>query len=526
MDTLSDAAPRLHTAADEKVSIRPGVSILTLLQHVNYKPWFAMAEFVDNALQSYLTVRSQLQKLEGSRPLMVTIEIDPLDRGRLTIRDNAGGIRASEYARAFRPAQLPPDRSGLSEFGMGMKSASCWFAQRWTVRSSALGEPVERTVSFDIDRIVRDDIEELGVRSRPAPEGVHYTEIVLSDLHRPLHGRTISKIKEHLASIYRIFIRDGVLELRFDQEALSYDEPAVLVAPYFRDPTGEAKRWHKTLDLDFGLGLRASGFAALRAVGSTSGAGFALFRRNRLIQGSREEGYRPEYIFGKSNSFTYQRLFGELHLYGFEVSHTKDGFRWDDHEETVLELLKAQLNEEPLPLLSQAEGHRSRIRPEEVQTGAELAAERTAGVLAREAPAVLEHQLSADPGQTEPDPTLPPAATASRRSIDVVLNGRRWHIDLELSNDPGVGDWVSLADRPITVGSGDDGTRSVGIRLALTHPFMERFSGSEPSQIEPLLRLASALVLAEITAREGGVRYAGRIRHYVNELLRDALSKP
>ena len=37
------------------------------------------------------------------------------------------------------PAAIPPDRSGLSEFGMGMKSAACWFAPRWSVRTKALG---------------------------------------------------------------------------------------------------------------------------------------------------------------------------------------------------------------------------------------------------------------------------------------------------------------------------------------------------------------------------------------------------
>ena len=37
----------------EAVSIRPGVRVLSVLRHLNYKPWFALAEFVDNALQSY-----------------------------------------------------------------------------------------------------------------------------------------------------------------------------------------------------------------------------------------------------------------------------------------------------------------------------------------------------------------------------------------------------------------------------------------------------------------------------------------
>src|SRR5262249_15434240 len=158
--------------------------------------------------------------------------------------DNAAGIHEADYARAFRPAALPPDRSGLSEFGMGMKSAACWFARQWTVRTSAIGEAVERTISFDIDTIVRDVREELPVLIRPAPVNAHFTEIVLSDLHRPLQGRTVTKIKEHLASIYRIFLREGVLQLRFRNDPLSYEEPEVLTAPYFKEPKGEIKRWY------------------------------------------------------------------------------------------------------------------------------------------------------------------------------------------------------------------------------------------------------------------------------------------
>ena len=34
----------------------------------------------------------------------------------------------------------------VSEFGMGMKTAACWFTNTWNVRSKALGEPVERLI--------------------------------------------------------------------------------------------------------------------------------------------------------------------------------------------------------------------------------------------------------------------------------------------------------------------------------------------------------------------------------------------
>ena len=36
------------------VNISPDVSILSVLRHLNYKPWYAMAEFVDNSIDSFL----------------------------------------------------------------------------------------------------------------------------------------------------------------------------------------------------------------------------------------------------------------------------------------------------------------------------------------------------------------------------------------------------------------------------------------------------------------------------------------
>jgi hypothetical protein len=512
----------------ESVNIRPGVSILSVLRHLNYKPWFAMAEFVDNSLQSFLSHADTLKRIEGDAfKLKVNIERDPADETRISIRDNAAGIHESEYPRAFRPAAIPPDRSGLSEFGMGMKSAACWFAPRWTVRTSALGEPREKTVTFDIGTIVRDDLEELQVQVRDATAQTHFTEIVLQDLYNPPQGRTLNKIKEHLASIFRIFIRKGILELRFGDEVLSDTEPRVLVGPFYKRPSEPAKTWRKEIDFDFGLGLRARGFAAIRETASTSSAGFALFRRERLIQGSADEGYRPEFVFGKPNSYRFQRIFGELHLDGFEISHTKDGFKWNEHEEVFLELLKDELNKEPLPLLEQAEEHRVRANPKDIKRGAEMASERTAEVIRSEVPPVLERQVVAPPDTTSPPEVLPKTTTASTRTIDVELQRHKWRIVLELSTDPSVGDWITVSDRATREKTGSkDAIREVSVRFSLAHPFMERFGGTEQAQIEPLLRVAAAIGLAEVAARDSGVKMAGTMRRNINELLRNALSKP
>ena len=138
------------------VNIRPGVTILSVLKHLNYKSYYALAEFVDNAIDSYLKNENDLKKIDGDDfKLRIEIEFDNNNK-RIIIKDNAAGIHSSDYQRAFRTAELPPDNTRLSEFGMGMKSAACWFSNKWQVKTTSLDEKIERTVTFDISRIVED----------------------------------------------------------------------------------------------------------------------------------------------------------------------------------------------------------------------------------------------------------------------------------------------------------------------------------------------------------------------------------
>ena len=511
----------------ESVSIRPGVRVLSVLRHLNYKPWFALAEFVDNALQSYLDYRRELRKVAGKDyRLKVFIKIDSHEGGRITVRDNAAGIHKGDYARAFRAAEVPPDSTGLSEFGMGMKSAACWFAPLWTVRTKALGESEEKTVGFDIKKILRDSLEELDVQGRKTERDKHYTEIILSRLYSkaPL-GRTLGKIREHLASIYRMFTRDGTLELHLNGDRLTYDVPKILRVPYHKNTTGKPVLWRKDISFTVGSIRRVAGFAALRETGSTSEAGFALFRRRRLIQGSADEGYRPEYIFGQPNTYAYQRLFGELELTGFNVSHTKDGFRWGEDEEPFLAKLKQRIAAAPVPLLDQAQNYRAKPSRQLSKASATSITERTADAIQGHVPKVLGQLERAGPSGGVAR-ALVSRETLARRTLAFRHDGVNWEIVLELSNDPAVGDWVELGEKGVTDrGKGDARLRQLQIRFAVDHPFTSAFAGANAEQLEPQLRIAAAIALAEVVARESGVKGAGTFRRNVNDLLRNALSK-
>ena len=72
-----------NVAKIDHVNIRPGVSVLTVLAHLNYRPWFALAEFVDNSIQSFLTNREKLRDVNQTK-LRVTIDINTAG-GALTI---------------------------------------------------------------------------------------------------------------------------------------------------------------------------------------------------------------------------------------------------------------------------------------------------------------------------------------------------------------------------------------------------------------------------------------------------------
>ena len=506
------------------VSIRPGVSVLSVLRHLNYKPWFALAEFVDNAVQSYGDSKEILHKLHGDKwRLKVSIEIDTSAPGRIIVRDNAAGISGSAFPRAFRPAVVPPDRSGLSEFGMGMKSAACWFAPRWQVRTKALGETVERTVRFDIAHIVRDEIEELDIEERGAPENNHYTVVVLDDLHHVPVGRSLGKIKEHLTDIYRVFIRSGLLELQFGPDILTYVEPPVLRAPFYKDATSQARFWRKEVNFELGGGLAVSGFAALRDPGNYSSSGFALFRRGRLIEGSGEEGYRPASIFGTSGSSSYARLrlFGELHLDGFDVSHTKDGFRWDENEEPFLELLKEHLDSDELPLLRQCENYRSLASKKDRTQAATKALKQAGDAIADSLPDALPSVADNEPIETQTK-SLDAQRTLATRDIRFDFRGQPWLVRIELSDDPAEGDWLSIGDP----GTSQGGPDIIEIRVSMAHPFMVTFAQTDADDIEPLLRVAAALAISEKLARRAGVKAAGTVRRNMNEILREALSRP
>lgn len=498
-----------------EVDIRPEVNILSVLRHLNYKPWFALGEFVDNSLASYLANRGN-----SKEPLRVSIDIDA-ENNRILIADNAYGIAAKDFKRAFKAADAPPDRSGLSEFGMGMKSAASWFAGRWSVRTSVEGEPIQRTISFDLDDIVKHQTQSLVAAEAPADSASHFTVVELLDLNRLPQGGGVARIRQHLGSIYRQFLRRGEMELFVNASPVVFTEVEVLFAAPWE--SGEQPvEWRKPIEILFEDGRRISGFAAIRAKGSTAEAGFALFRRDRLIVGSYDETYRPSEIFKKSTSFTYQRLFGELTLEGFDVTHTKDGFNWGEVEEPFLAALYDQMSATPLNLIGQAEDYRVNVpEPDEREPIADAVVEASESFAAH-LPAILEE----NPSSEMSDAPIPdylggdvPELEAIKRTVRVETDEGPWVVDLTATLEDSVPDWLAVGSQMVGESSTGLPETHLAVVVSFAHPFARKYLGPGGENGDVLIAMASSLAVALALGKRAGAR-SQFVLNYLNRALR------
>ena len=130
------------------VDISIGTNMYGRISDLPNTPSHVLAEFVDNALQSSRDKKEQLLMLDPNFRLRVDIDfewdVNSNKASVITITDNAGGIDAASYVKAFKLANTPDNIEGLNEFGMGLKTAALWLGNEWSVKTTALGENVSR----------------------------------------------------------------------------------------------------------------------------------------------------------------------------------------------------------------------------------------------------------------------------------------------------------------------------------------------------------------------------------------------
>lgn len=353
------------------VDITIGSNMYGRISDMVNTPSHVLAEFIDNALSSYYKSIDALKLKEHNFKLQVDINFEWDEESKraksIVIKDNAAGIKECDYERAFRLGQDPTDNTGLNEFGMGLKTAALWLGEVWTVETAPFNEFSTKIITFDLNRVMANELKSLPVFAKPKEETEHYTIVSISAPTRNMpSSKSLKKIKDELTSIYRKSLRADEIDLRVNGELLVFEETPILTAPFARTPNASSVQWRKEIDFSFGS-YRAKGFIGiLKDINSTKN-GFVLLRRGRVVVGADTDGrYFPKSLCGSSGTFRYKRIFGELELDGFAVAFNKNDIQDRENLEALMEALKGEIHTKDFDLYNQAEEYRLNERAKQV----------------------------------------------------------------------------------------------------------------------------------------------------------------
>lgn len=318
-----------------KISIRPKSSILVRYRDSPYKLEGALAEFVDNSTDSYFKHKDILSSI-GQNSCNVTIEIEP---DKITILDNAFGMNINDFKRSVILDSPPDDISGRSEKGMGLKTAATWLGNYWSVETSEYGSELGFFAQVNVNEIEKEAPEEIEATEFNCEKEKHYTKVVIKNLRKNIKSSAVNKVTNLLSKMYSLDIRNKELVLILNKEPLRYELPELWCDPKTQEPKKREFSIEFTFDNN---AYSAYGWVGVRKKGSTENEGLSIIRRGRAI----ETGYKPKKLFGGPNSYSQQRLIGEIHLDNWDVTHIKNGIQWEGGlEDKLLEEIKCEIKD-------------------------------------------------------------------------------------------------------------------------------------------------------------------------------------
>lgn len=494
------------------VSIAIGTTMFARYADLPNTVSHAIAEFVDNALQSYRNNKDYLQSINPDFRFRVTIDFDwntdDNRARRIIISDNAGGLNFASFQKAFMTAETPEDNKGLNEFGMGMKTAAGWLGDKWSVRTSAIGESVERFYEFDLQYVLENDVKELPYEEISSSETSHYTIVTIeAPTKNSPSQKSIEKIKLELASIYRQSLRANEMDLFVGDMPLSFDEYPILEAPFAKTPNGDRIYWKKEIDFKFGKYCAKGFIAILKDINNTQN-GLVLLRRGRVIVGAETDGrYFPKSIFGAQGNFRFKRLFGELELDGFEVSFNKNDIQDKENLEALMEALKGVIHTREFDLYTQAEDYRVDENRKIVKK------------------LVKRHDTSAKGDRKPIDIFTPKPVQGTLPVVEVTVVKEPTVLD-------GFEDTYKIKGIPYTLslqyveGTGDDlcwvdvsnkSAHEIICKIDVKHIFFQHFG--KPT--EAITAILKTIAIAKFTAKEEGNDTAGELLTYFNQYIKE-----
>lgn len=330
--------------------VRVGVNedgALEDLRFANLTLWDAVGELLDNSISAII---KQWTDGQGGK-VEISYYLDD-KKPMLRITDNGVGIdKFVLQNRFFEAHNRPDDRSGLSEFGIGMKHGLATIGDRYRIESWPVGSLKKYTVPF----FAFDDPQSqagLMVDEADSDQDKFGTTITVV-LRREWNREEWDLLLDHLRYAYRTFLRGynatplserDTISVETSYTGLSGDvSERTLQAPELKmlkeHPAGQDQKceldqplqvWRENLEIELTLSEdpsvkhKISGWMGILETGDTlRKVGIAIVRRGRALEVTGSFGWLPSTIVGTGNDFGVQRVVGELYWDSMPAQQTK-----------------------------------------------------------------------------------------------------------------------------------------------------------------------------------------------------------
>lgn len=280
----------------ETIDIVPDITLFAKLGNANYSVSEAIAELIDNSIDA--------------REDKVKVEIS-IDKNRILIEDNAKGMDKQTAIDSIVLGKSSKGKGDLGSFGMGMKTACMSLGEEFEIATTKSGSTEEYVISFSADEFEKRGEWKHHISIREGVSSVKSgTRITITNLRFNQYSTLVSKVEEHLAERFGVFIENKEASIRINGKAMSYSAPELVA---------DSK---KKFEITLKDGAKITGWTGLLQKGSQEKSGFNLYRYNRLIRAHEKLGYQ----YHPSKMW----ITGEIHLDPIPVTHNKREFISND----------------------------------------------------------------------------------------------------------------------------------------------------------------------------------------------------
>ncbi len=474
----------------EKENVSVGTGIISTYNRMPQKYERVFAEFIDNATQSF---RDHKKELNDQNVNINKVKI-VWNNDEIIIEDNSFGMTREEFRRALRlnsPASSYSDGS-RSQYGMGLKIAAVYLGNWYSIETTRLGSTEKYKAIVDVDEWKRLNPTEIDVAISNVQEKDHYTKITIKRLIKPLTEQIDNSLRKKLSTIYSEDLGSGEFELYLNGRQILKEDPELRI----NASTGSEYLEFIEDKFEFGNEIyEYNGWVGILKTASTDFAGFTLSQSGRGIK----INYRPGEIFGKSNSFQYQRVVGNLNLDGknWKTSFNKDEFVWDNGlEKKFIESLKS--NQQIRNIMSTAgalrkEGKKNPIiNSKDIEKNSKTTQEKFSNLQD-----TTKTQIQVE------KPNIPIVKIECKDEekpciIDVTWEGIQYSFDIKVNNDNYDGDWFSLQKK--------DDSNGYYIILNSTSDYFSNYNNKKECK-SLIIDFAVTLALAQLSSVRLGCKW-------------------